>query len=171
MSRTDTCTQHGAQMRGPGRARTDDSRGVKRGRHRTPGRFRTRVITDGLTPSLHVDYKHTTIKQYHNQGRALRIETTIKEKARCKGVSRWCTVSLGAVPAAEPSGAQSTTHSSDPIISVRELLHGRAEHPRQPGGQRDDPLGQQRLAPGPEQRRGDGAVAPRRGEPAPFVGA
>src|SRR5665811_1151917 len=22
-------------------------------------------ITDGVTPSLHVDYKHTTIKQYH----------------------------------------------------------------------------------------------------------
>jgi len=60
------------QLRGPGRARTDDSRGVNRGRHRTPGRFRTRVITDGVTPSLHVDYKHTTIKQYHKQGRALR---------------------------------------------------------------------------------------------------
>ncbi len=33
-------------------------------RRRTPGRFRTRVITDGVTPSLHVDYKHSTIKQY-----------------------------------------------------------------------------------------------------------
>jgi hypothetical protein len=43
----------------------------------TPGRFRTRVITDGVTPSLHVDYKHTTIKQYHKEGRALRTETTI----------------------------------------------------------------------------------------------
>ena len=32
----------------------------------TPGRFRTRVITSGVTPSLHVDYKHATIKQYHN---------------------------------------------------------------------------------------------------------
>ena len=31
----------------------------------TPGRFRTRVITDGVTPSLHVYYKHTVIKQYH----------------------------------------------------------------------------------------------------------
>ena len=26
---------------------------------RTPGPFRTRVITEGVTPSLHVDYKHT----------------------------------------------------------------------------------------------------------------
>ena len=43
----------------------------------TPGRFRTRVITEGITPSLHIDYKHTTIKQYHKEGRALRTETTI----------------------------------------------------------------------------------------------
>lgn len=45
----------------------------------TPGRFRTRVITEGVTPSLHVDYKHTSIKQYHKEGRALRTETTIND--------------------------------------------------------------------------------------------
>ncbi|HEY6273987.1 MAG TPA: hypothetical protein VIX19_18560 [Terriglobales bacterium] len=43
----------------------------------TPGRFRTRVITQGVTPSLHVDYKTSRIKQYHKEGRALRTETTI----------------------------------------------------------------------------------------------
>ena len=43
----------------------------------TPGRFRTRVITDGVIPSLHIDYKGTRIKQYHKEGRALRTETTI----------------------------------------------------------------------------------------------
>ena len=32
---------------------------------RTPSRYRTRVITDGVIPSLHVDYKHSRIKQYH----------------------------------------------------------------------------------------------------------
>src|SRR4030095_15166438 len=41
------------------------------------GRFRTRVITEGAIPSLHVDYKSTRIKQYHKEGRALRTETTI----------------------------------------------------------------------------------------------
>ncbi len=46
---------------------------------RTPGRFRTRVITEGVTPSLHVDYKHSKIKQYHKEGRALRTETTIND--------------------------------------------------------------------------------------------
>jgi hypothetical protein len=46
---------------------------------RTPGRFRTRVLTAGVVPSLHVDYKNTKIKQYHKEGRALRTETTIND--------------------------------------------------------------------------------------------
>jgi hypothetical protein len=45
----------------------------------TPGRFRTRVITSGVTPSLHADYKHASIKQYHKEGKALRTETTIND--------------------------------------------------------------------------------------------
>jgi hypothetical protein len=44
---------------------------------RTPGRFRTRVLTRGVIPSLHVDYKQTKIKQYFKEARALRTETTI----------------------------------------------------------------------------------------------
>jgi len=49
---------------------------------RTPGRCRTRVITEGVTPSLYVDYKRNRTKQYHKEGgnkvgRALRTETTI----------------------------------------------------------------------------------------------
>jgi len=43
----------------------------------TPGSFRTRVITDGVIPSLHIDYKGTRIKQYHKESQALRTETTI----------------------------------------------------------------------------------------------
>src|SRR6266508_4636330 len=39
---------------------------VTKGRRKTPGRFRTRVLTAGVTPSLHIDYKNTKIKQYHN---------------------------------------------------------------------------------------------------------
>jgi hypothetical protein len=52
---------------------------ARRVRRDTPGRFRTRVITEGVTPSLHVDYKHATIKQYHKEGRALRTETTLND--------------------------------------------------------------------------------------------
>ncbi|MBI5568190.1 MAG: hypothetical protein HY870_25070 [Chloroflexi bacterium] len=46
---------------------------------RTPGRFRTRVLTAGVSPTLHVDYRHTRIKQYHKEGLALRTETTIND--------------------------------------------------------------------------------------------
>ena len=38
----------------------------RKGRSATPGRFRTRIITDGVVPSLHIDYKHSKVKQYHN---------------------------------------------------------------------------------------------------------
>jgi hypothetical protein len=54
-----------------------DRRLMRRGPRPTPGRFRTRVITNGVTPSVHIDYKSTRIKQYHKEGRALRTETTI----------------------------------------------------------------------------------------------
>lgn len=43
----------------------------------TPTRCRTRVITQGVVPSLWVDDKRSTIKQYFKQGRALRTETTV----------------------------------------------------------------------------------------------
>ena len=56
-----------------------DRRLMRRGKRPTAGRFRTRVITEGVTPSLHVHYKHTRIKQYHKEGRALRTETTIND--------------------------------------------------------------------------------------------
>ena len=46
---------------------------------RTPSRFRTRVLTDGVIPSLHVDYKRSKIKQYFKEGRALRTETTVND--------------------------------------------------------------------------------------------
>ena len=54
---------------------------------RTPGRFRTRVLTEGVTPSLHIDYKHSRIKQYHKEGQALRTETTIND-TRDFGIGR-----------------------------------------------------------------------------------
>ncbi len=46
---------------------------------KTPGRFRTRVITEGVIPSLHVDYKSSRIKEYFKEGKALRVETTIND--------------------------------------------------------------------------------------------
>ena len=43
----------------------------------TPGLFRTRILTQDVTPSLNVYYKNAHIKQYHKENRALRTETTI----------------------------------------------------------------------------------------------
>jgi hypothetical protein len=64
----------------PDRVQLIFNRRIQHGKKRpTPGRFRTRVITQHVTPSLYVDYKHTTIKQYHKEGRALRTETTIND--------------------------------------------------------------------------------------------
>src|SRR5438067_5935334 len=48
-------------------------------RTNTPGRFSTRVITEGILPSLHVEYKRCHIKQYFKEGRALRTETTFND--------------------------------------------------------------------------------------------
>ena len=45
----------------------------------TPGSFRTRVLTNGVVPSLYIQYKKTKTKQYHKEGQALRTETTIND--------------------------------------------------------------------------------------------
>jgi hypothetical protein len=69
----------------------------RRGPRATPGRFRTRVITAGVTPSLHVDYKHTTIKpvpqgrksltdrDHHQQHPRFRDRETTDKSARAAG--------------------------------------------------------------------------------------
>jgi hypothetical protein len=46
---------------------------------RTPGRFQTRVVTEGVIPSLHYNFKSARIKEYFKEGRALRVETTIND--------------------------------------------------------------------------------------------
>ena len=48
--------------------------------HRTPAPahgYRTRVITSGIAPSLHVAYKHTDVKQYFKGERVLRFEAIV----------------------------------------------------------------------------------------------
>ncbi|HTV82278.1 MAG TPA: hypothetical protein VME18_06475 [Acidobacteriaceae bacterium] len=58
----------------------------------TPGRFRTRIVTEGVTPSVNVCHRNTRIKQYHKEGRALRTETTINNtwaSARASGCTTW----------------------------------------------------------------------------------
>jgi len=57
---------------------------------RTDSRFRTRVLTDGVIPSVHVDYKHSRIKQYFKQGVALRTECTINDTRKAHRFGGTC---------------------------------------------------------------------------------
>jgi hypothetical protein len=45
----------------------------------TPGHFETRVITRGVQPVIQAHYKHSKVKQYYKDGRALRTETTVND--------------------------------------------------------------------------------------------
>jgi hypothetical protein len=45
----------------------------------TPGRFHTKLIASGVQPKLQAHYKHSKIKQYFKEGRALRTETTVND--------------------------------------------------------------------------------------------
>jgi hypothetical protein len=81
---------------------------------KTPGRFRTRVITEGVVPSLHVDYKSSRIKQYHKEGRALRTETTINN-TRDFGVGKL----LKNLPALRQIGFQANRR----LLDVQKVSH------------------------------------------------
>ncbi len=52
---------------------------VRHGPRPTPGDFRTRVITDGVDPSIELHYRRSKVKAYFKLGRALRVETTIND--------------------------------------------------------------------------------------------
>ena len=51
----------------------------QRGKSRTPGTFRTQVITAGTCPYIYLFYKKTQVKQYLKERRALRTETTLNQ--------------------------------------------------------------------------------------------
>ncbi|MBF6558424.1 MAG: hypothetical protein IVW52_20210 [Acidimicrobiales bacterium] len=103
---------------------------------RTEYRFRTRVFTAGVTPSLHVEYKHTKIKQYHKEGRALRTETTINDTR-----DFWIGKRLCNLPALREVGFSANrrllhaqTISHDPIIG--DTVFNRITQPALIDGQR-----------------------------------
>lgn len=107
---------------------------------RTPGRFRTRVLTEGVVPSLHIDYRRSKVKQYHKEGRALRTETTIND-TRDFGIGR----RLSNLPALRKIGFDANRRlldvqrlSHDAILGEDEL--NRVVHPIQVEDQRASAL-------------------------------
>jgi hypothetical protein len=107
---------------------------------RTPSRFRTRVLTEGVAPSLHVDYKSSKIKQYHKEGRALRTETTINNPRDFK-----INKGLNNLPALREIGFKANRR----LLDVQQLSHDcsigedafrRVNEPVQVNGQRASAL-------------------------------
>ena len=95
-----------------------DRKIIRRGKRATPGRFRSRIITDGVTPSLHVDYKNSKIKQYHKLGKALRTETTIND-TKDFGVAR----GLSHLPELKEIGFTASRR----LLDVQRISHDPAE--------------------------------------------
>jgi hypothetical protein len=60
---------------------------ARRVNRRTPGRFHTQIIHAGVEPTIQAHYRHSKVKQYFKEGRALRTETTINDP-RDFGVGR-----------------------------------------------------------------------------------
>jgi len=61
-------------------------------RRNTPSQFRTQVLQHGVQPTLHVLYKHSSVKQYFKENRALRTEATINNPHDFgvdKGLRNW----------------------------------------------------------------------------------
>jgi hypothetical protein len=91
-----------------------DRRILTRRKRPTPGRFRTRVLTAGVTPSLHIDYKTTKVKQYHKLDQALRTETTINDSRDFSIGKRLCNL-----PALREVGF----HANRRLLAVQRLSH------------------------------------------------
>jgi hypothetical protein len=91
---------------------------IRKGPRATPGQFRTRVLTEGVIPTPHVDYKHSKIKQYHKEGKALRTETTIND-TRDLGIGK----RLQNLPALRAAGFQANRR----LLDVQKISHDPAD--------------------------------------------
>lgn len=108
----------------------------RRGPRPTPSRYRTRVLTTGVTPSIHVDYKHSKIKQYFKLGHAIRTEMTVNDTTDF-GIGRRLH-NLAALAAvgfkANRRLLDAQRISCDPLAGAD--AYGRVCHPIVVGGQR-----------------------------------
>jgi hypothetical protein len=61
-----------------------------------PGPFRTTLITREVDPSLSIFYKHSKLKQYLKDGKAVRTELTINDPATLRSARASATSDLSA---------------------------------------------------------------------------
>ena len=71
-----------------------------------------------MVPTLHIDYKHSKIKQYHKEGKALRTETTIND-SRDFGIGK----RLHNLPVLRAAGFAATRR----LLDVEKLSHDPAD--------------------------------------------
>jgi hypothetical protein len=100
--------------------------------------YRTRVLTTGIAPSLHVAYKHTDVKQYFKEERALRTETTINDPTDFQPRK-----ALETLPQLRATGARINQH----LLTIERVSHACS-------------LSQDALAPLQTPRRQDGQRIP-----------
>ena len=101
-----------------------------------PFGYRTRVLTRGVQPSLHVDFKHSHVKQYWKEGWALRTETTFNDPTDVQP-----TKALATLPHLREAGRQinaqllATEHLAAAAVPEPSVCD-RIQQPRVVGGQR-----------------------------------
>ena len=101
---------------------------VCKGKHPTPGRFRTRIITEGVVPALHADYKHAKIKQYHNYLEGLDECPSRPSGGLNDPESAWWNRLSQAVSATRPARAARPSPASCRERGARTLASGSGRH-------------------------------------------
>jgi hypothetical protein len=94
---------------------------------RTPGQFRTRVITDGVVPSLHVDYKKTRIKPRRDRRFEPKPPSTTPATSPSADASKISTNC--ARSALRPTDVYSTSNASVTIASSAKPLSRTCKNP------------------------------------------
>ena len=112
---------------------------------KTPGRFHTRVLTKGVIPSLHVDYKNSRIKQYFKQVPGVsrvgaRTETTINNTRDFYIGKRLCNLPALRQVAFKPTDVFSKSNVSATTASVGEEAMHQLNRPLEVNGQRTSAL-------------------------------
>ena len=90
---------------------------------KTPGEFRTRVIQEGVHPSLHIHYKNFDLKQYFKEGRGCRTEGTFRNPNDF-GVNK----GLSNLPYLQKIGRQINRR----LLEVERVSHQRLERRQHP---------------------------------------
>jgi hypothetical protein len=107
-------------------------RGQRRGRP-AAGEFKTKIVTYGTEVNVNAIYRHSRIKQYLKDGRALRIETVVNDPAIWAACGA-CTISVSCRPAPVPStGGCSILNVSARAPSLRVQPLSRSHSPPSPG--------------------------------------